>query len=211
MLIHSWIPYFRSPIKSIALNQTIYPAVVPEIKPKFREVEGFRVQVFAGSDSIQAFSIRDLVSLQTEDSVHYIFEKGLCKIQIGDYLYRYQADNMKTTMRQNGYPGAWVVQRNIIVPIDSSMADSVAIDQPNQQDSAIVAGKYKIQLVATGSLEKAEEIVNNVRTLTNHHVYHEQSGNLFKVLVGSFEEESQARSELEKLRNLGYPDAWLVY
>ena len=72
-------------------------------------------------------------------------------------------------------------------------------------------GKYKIQLVVTGSLERAEEIINSLQPNTESRVFYEQSGNLYKVFVGLFEEENQAREELEKMRQLGYPDAWLVY
>ena len=202
---------FQEPDQAISLNQKIYPPHIPEIIPKFKEVEGFRVQVFAGADSLSVRSIRAEIAAQTDDSVHYLIEKGLHKIQVGDYLYRYLADNMKTSMRQSGYPGAWVVQRTIIVPIDTTTADSITIQETGTDNPAEVSGKYKIQLVATGTKERAEEIILQVQGKTTYRVFYEQSGNLYKVFVGLFESEPQAREELTKLRDLGYPDAWLVY
>jgi hypothetical protein len=202
---------FQEPDQAITLNQKIYPPYIPEPTQKFKEGEGFRVQVFAGSDSSKVQSIRQEITTLTDDSVHYFGEKGLYKIQVGDYLYRYLADNMKTKMRQNGYPGAWVVQRTILVPIDSITTDSLSIEDSTTVNSGPETGKYKIQLVVTGSLEKAEEIINSLKSKTESRVFYEQSGNLYKVFVGLFEQETQAREELEKLRQLGYPDAWLVY
>ena len=202
---------FQEPDQAIVLNQKIYPPHILVTIPKFKEVEGFRVQVFAGTDSLSARSVRSEITEQTDDSVHYLIEKGLHKIQVGDYLYRYLADNMKTNMRQTGYPGAWVVQRTIIVPVDTTTADSIATRETGTDKPGEVSGKYKIQLVATGSQERAEEIVRQVQANTTYRVFYEQSGNLYKVFVGLFESEPRAREELTKLRDLGYPDAWLVY
>ncbi len=202
---------FQEPDQTIALNQIIYPVTEAEVTSRFKEAEGFRVQVFAGADSVRALSIRKSISDQSVDSVHLFLEKGLYKIQVGDYLYRYLADNVKTKMRQDGYPGAWVVQRTILVPADTTARDSITVNKSPDSSAAQINGTYKIQLVATGDQERAREIVQDVSMLTTRRVYFEASGNLFKVFVGSFEEESQARSELEKLRRSGYPDAWLVY
>ena len=202
---------FQQPDQAINVHQTVYPPYVPEPVAKFKEAQGFRVQVFAGSDSIKVISVRDEISALTEDSVHYFAEKGLYKIQVGDYLYRYLADNMKTTMRQNGYPGAWVVQRVILVPIDSIQTEKISVQDSTRIPGVGETGKYKIQLVATGSLEKAQEIVIDLQTKTSARVFYEQSGNLYKVFVGLFEQENQAREELEKMRQLGFSDAWLVY
>jgi len=202
---------FQEPDQAITINQKIYPPYIPDPIQKFKEAEGFRVQVFAGSDSSKIKSVRQEIATLTDDSVHYFDEKGLYKIQVGDYLYRYLADNMKTKMRQNGYPGAWVVQRTILVPIDSIATDSITTTDSTRVNPGSVTGKYKIQLVVTGSLEKAEEIINSLQPNTESRVFYEQSGNLYKVFVGLFEEENQAREELEKMRQLGYPDAWLVY
>lgn len=203
---------FQTPDQPITIAKTIYPPAQPaELRPEFKEVEGFRVQVFAGIDSISAQAIRAEVKTVTVDSVHYLVDKGLYKIQVGDYLYRYLADNVKTRMRTNGYPGAWVLQRKIIVPIDTTFQDTLIISEKIPETAVKDTGAYKIQLVATASLEKAEEIVRNIQTQTEFKVFYEESGNLYKVYVGLFKSEQRARDELTKLRDLGYPDAWLVY
>jgi hypothetical protein len=202
---------FLEPDKPVTLSHTLYPVIIPEQPPRFREAEGFRVQVFAGADSLRALSVRNEVSGQVKDSVHYFSDKGLYKVQVGDYLYRYLADNMKTDMRQSGFTGAWVVQRNIIVPFDSSMVQSVEKADTVKTASDNLTGAYKIQIMATGAQSKAEETITGLKEHTSYRAFYEFDGNLYRVFVGLFEEESVARQELENLRAAGYNDAWLVY
>ena len=202
---------FQKPDQTMALNKRLYPpASTPAIPPRFKEIEGFRVQVFAATDSVNARSTRNELMSMVEDSVHFFPEKGLYKIQVGDYQWRYQADAMKTQMRQNGYPGAWVIQRMIIIPAATADTTITPIEQMTQsepQDS----GKYKIQVIVTGSRTRADEIMQQMRTQIESPVFSEQSGNLYKVFVGPFTDEAEARAQLARVRSLGYSDAWLVY
>jgi len=202
---------FQDPDRNLALSKEVYPPPEPgRVQKGFKEIDGFRVQVAAATDSLNALDIRDQARLLTSDSIHLVFEKGLYKIQIGDYQFRHQADAQKTKMRQNGFPGAWVLQRRITIPVDST---DFTIDQGDTATVAkqLVTGKYKIQLIATGSRERAEEIISEMQTNTSYHIFYEPIGNLFKVFVGYFETEQAAREALAKIRNSGYPDAWLVY
>lgn len=205
---------FQAPDKPIDLKKEIYPP--PLQKPRFKEIEGFRVQIFAGIDSINAISTRAQTVKMTTDSVYLFSEKGLLKIQVGDYPYRYQADTVKEKFRRNGFPGAWVILRPIFIPIDSAAVDSL----PSVQDApativgsaeSATSGKYKIQIIATGSEERAGEIVANIKQTMNFTAFYEKGGNLFKVFVGYFNDEDTARNALVKIRENGFPDAWLVY
>ncbi len=205
---------FQAPDKPIDLKKEIYPP--PPQKPRFKEIEGFRVQIFAGIDSINAISTRAQTVEMTTDSVYLFSEKGLLKIQVGDYPYRYQADTVKEKFRRNGFPGAWVILRPIFIPIDSAAVDSLssAQDVPativGSAESA-TSGKFKIQIIATGSEERAGEIVTNIKQTMNFTAFYKKEGNLYKVFVGYFNDENAARNALVKIRENGFPDAWLVY
>jgi len=201
---------FQDPDQKVVLNKKLYPPPLPEPEAaKFKEIEGFRVQIFAATDSINALEKHHELISQTPDSIHFFLEKGLYKIQIGDYQFRYKADSLKTLMRRNGYSGAWVVQRKIQIPVDTT---TVAIlSDSTSTEANEISGKYKIQVAATGSVERAQEIVVQLRDATKHRVFYEESGKLFKVFIGLFETETEARLELDNVRALGYPDAWLVY
>jgi hypothetical protein len=205
---------FQAPDPSIALKKEVYPPL--DQQPKFKEIEGFRVQIFAGIDTINALSIRSQATDIVPDSVYLLEDQGLLKIQVGDYPYRYQADKVRDQFRREGYPGAWVILRTILIPF---MADTTkTIIQATDTTSAVQPvtpvveqGAFKIQIIAVSSEEKAISIVDHLKQNLNYQGFYEKSGHLYKVFVGYFKEEDTARAALEKLRQSDYPDAWLVY
>jgi cell division septation protein DedD len=198
----------------MSLKKDVYPP--PVQKPKFKEIEGFRVQIFAGADTINALSTRSQAATMVTDSVYLLEDQGLLKVQVGDYPYRYQVDKIRDQFRREGFPGAWVILRTILIPYEAAstddtitVADTVIAAQP--MEKSVVEGNFKIQIIATGSEERAKEIVENLKQTMNYQAFYEKSGNLYKVFVGYFKEENTARDALDKIRAGGFPDAWLVY
>lgn len=173
----------------------IPPTPPPPPFPDYNEVDGFRVQAFAGVDSLNTAKTADMIRHLIADTIYVFADKGLFKIQVGDYLYRPQAEDVRSELQRNGHNGAWVVQRLIRVPI--------------QKDSTDIG--YKIQIAATELEKKAQKISEKASKITDFRSFYEQSGNLFKVYIGFFSNEAQARKQLEKIRQAGFPDAWLVY
>ncbi len=205
---------FQEPDQAINLKKEVYPP--PLQKSKFKEIEGFRIQIFAGIDTINALSSRSQAADLVSDSVYLFADKGLIKVQVGDYPYRYQADTMRDKFKKNGFPGAWVILRTILIPADTSATDEtlpLAESKPNEEPltKATGTGKFKIQIIATGSEDKAGEIINEITGQLNLSAFSEKSGDLYKVYVGYFKEEQKAREALKKIREGGYPEAWLVY
>jgi hypothetical protein len=197
----------------ITLSKTYIPPAQPQPEiSHFKEVEGFRVQIFAGLDSINALSISYQAKDLTSDSIHFFKEKGLYKIQVGDYQFRSDADELKTTFRQNGFPGAWVVQRSVMIPLAPDQS-AAPIEQGEiiQHDTVGVKGRYKIQVLATNSEVKAQMTVLDLKENNKYQAFFEKSGDLYKVFVGYFKIEQKAREVLQEIRTIGYPDAWLVY
>jgi hypothetical protein len=186
-------------------------------------VEGFRVQIFAGLDSINAMIKARQCRNVTTDSVYLFKEKALFKIQIGDYPYRYQADSAKMNLRKNGFPDAWVVKSLVLIPviiegaIDSTTGETstpgtpgvpgVPADTLTQEKSA---AKYKIQIMATAMVERAQSLVNDLITKYKFPAFFEKSGNMYKIMVGPYSTETEARQMLDSVRKSGHPDAWLV-
>jgi len=187
------------------------PQPIPE-SSKFKEIEGYRVQIFAGVDSIGTISNKIKATQITADTIYFLADKGLYKLQIGDYPYYPQADSVKRNFRQNGYPGAWIVKRQIFIPIkDTTGVAKGEQVQPTVSPNQNTTGKYKIQVIVTGTENKARQICNELKSSLNVLTFYESAGNLFKVFVGSFDDETIARDTLEKIRKLNYTDAWLVY
>jgi len=206
---------FNSPDEPVRIETRLLPPPVPpEIPPRFKEIEGFRVQVFAGIDSLNSLPVLDQIMGLTGDSVYYFLDKGLYKIQVGDYQFRYLADSAKTWFRQSGFPGAWVVQRPILIPITADSLGGPPMTVDSTASTGLIgaeAGKYRIQLMATTDAEKARLTAAALRSENNYNAFYEQSGGLYKLYVGNFNSEDEARKVLQDLRENGYPDAWLVY
>jgi len=203
----------QMPDEQVTLKKEVYPPPQPQpVGPFFKEVEGYRVQIFAGIDSINSLSALYQAKDLGADSVYLFREKGLYKVQVGDYQFRPQADKSKTHFRQNGFPGAWVVQRSILIPVDSTQTMRVTGDMDTtRQITTGKTGKYKIQVFVTSSEERAQLTIMDVKDIGNYNAFYEGSGDLFKVFVGPFEGEQEARRALEDVRRNGFPDAWLVY
>ena len=206
---------FQEPDASVHLKKEVYPPPLP--KPTFKEIEGFRVQVFAGIDTINAMSMRSQAARIVSDTVYLLKDAGLLKIQVGDYPYRFQADKVRDQFRREGFPGAWVILRTIRIPIEidntaaepAIQADTTVVEQSTTQVST--EGRFKIQIIAISAENRAREIVDHVKQTMNYPAFYEKSGNLYKVFVGYFMNEATAREALTKVRSSGYPDAWLVY
>lgn len=219
-----------NPGNSARLTTMILPPPPPPL-PNYKEIEGFRIQIFAGTDSISALSVQNRVDMAVNDPVYLIHEGGLFKIQVGDYPYRMDADNMKMTLNNKGYDGAWVAKRMIHVLRDSIDSDSIHVLPPplppasagesqeeiiteQVSDSASTEAnktKFKIQVMATSDELKAQQMELELEDQFSEDAFYEKSGNIYKVFIGQFKTRADAEILLNQVRENGYPDAWLVY
>lgn len=184
----------------------------PPPAPRMKKAEGYRIQLFAGLDSLQALIIKKSLSGQTQDSLYMLVEKGLHKIQLGDYLYRPQADSARRVLRTDGFPGAWVVKRMINIPntIDSKrskdgLKDSVAVAGPE------IESPYKIQLMALSDEAEVLTRIAQIKNQIEESVFYQKVNSLFKIYVGPYKTRGKADKTLQKVRNAGFPDAWVVF
>lgn len=219
-----------NPGNSARLTTMILPPPPPPL-PNYKEIEGFRVQLFAGTDSISALSVQSRVDMDVDDPVYLIHEGGLFKIQVGDYLYRMDADNMKLVLNNKGYDGAWVAKRMIHVLHDSIESDSSIVLPPppppapagasqeeiiteQVSDSTLTEAneiKFKIQVMATSDELKAQQMELELEDQFSQDAFYEKTGDIYKVFIGKFKTRTDAEILLNKVRENGYPDAWLVY
>ena len=205
----------NNPGNEATLKAEIVPPPPPP-PPDYREIEGFRIQVFAGTDSVNARAIKYQVTSDFDQPVYMVHDGGLYKVQAGDYPYRTDADNAKLQLNQKGFTGAWVVKRMIRVPLDTINTDTtqtepVSIIQQADSISTKPSGAYRIQILVTSDEVRAKEVVFNLKKQFNGNAFYESAGNLFKVFIGYFENRAEADTFLSKVRTGGYPDAWLVY
>lgn len=215
-----------NPADSVRLITKLLPPPPPP-PPDYREIEGFRIQLFAGEDSLGAAAIQHKADSEIEEMVYLLNEGGLFKIQVGDYPYRMDADNMKLSLNSKGFEGAWVVKHLIHATRDSSLEDSnippppasletkseeIVNTQTTDTTSAMVKkGMFKIQVIATSDEVKAQQMELELEIQFSEEAFYEKSGNVYKVFIGKFQIREEAEKLLNHVRENGYPDAWLVY
>jgi len=219
-----------NPGNSARLTTLLLPPPPPP-PPNYREIEGFRIQLFAGSDSIGALSVQSKVDIEVDDPVYLIHEGGLYKVQVGDYPYRMTADSMKLALNNKGYDGAWVAKRMIRIPLDSSVAglglqlypppppvhseaqpeEIVPVQTVDTISTQGAETVFKIQVIATSDELKAQQMELELENQFSQDAYYEQLGTVYKVFIGRFQTRTDAEKLLIQIRQNGYPDAWLVY
>ena len=196
----------------VTLELTLYPPPPPP-PPRFRQIEGYRVQLFAGLDSLNGQVMAGELKKAITDTVYFFKEKGLYKVQAGDYPWRYKADRMVLDLRKKGYAQGWVVQRRINVPADTGRVPLAAADSiPAQTETAAPdTVSYQIQVMVTSDRQKAERLLDELRQRFQRDARIRPSGENYKVLLGRFAKRDEAEVLLRKIKENGYKDAWLVY
>lgn len=212
-LYYQPVPLNNSFLDSLAIEndneltfkvRIVPPPPLPD--PLYKQIDGYRVQTFAGLDSINGVLAAKDARKTLEDTVYFFKEKGLFKIQIGDYLYRNDADLKVLDLRKNGISNGWVVRRLINVPFDSTRQLDVA-----KLDTVPIVNKpFTIQILVTSNLQNAQSTIAQLESQFQTKAYYVQKEQLYKIFIGEFETREQAEKFLNKVRSNGYKDAWLV-
>ena len=118
------------------------------------------------------------------------------------------------------------VSGDIIVEDDAALAEDIfgltggdfATDTPTPTDETVtttspgaLTGKYTVQVFATYSMGKAGEISEKVKSkLSGAETFIAKEGGTYKVRVGNYSSRDDADRSRDKLRTLGFHDAWVV-
>jgi hypothetical protein len=175
----------------------------------YREVEGMRVQVFAGLDKNNAESIVQQMTSLKLDSVYLREDQGLYKVQIGNFTERLEAEKMLDKLRYAGVSNAWIVSTTIHTP-KTAVQDTTFVPEPPAISDAAERFLYAIQVFVTGNYNKAQSYQQQLIRAFQEEVWIKEQDGLWKILLGKFGDESYARNRLEQIRTQGYPDAWLT-
>ncbi|WP_456438995.1 SPOR domain-containing protein [Caldithrix abyssi] len=91
---------------------------IPDSLLTYKEVDGFRVQIFAGRSVETATMTKSKAQIDFEPhrlKVYFIFEAPFYKIRIGDFTDRNQAERARELARKIGYREAFVVRSKVRV------------------------------------------------------------------------------------------------
>ncbi len=174
----------------------------------FIEKEGLRVQVFAGSDTIHAENVaRQLQELKL-DSVYVIHENNLFKVQIGNFSERLEAEKMLDRLRYLGITNAWIVNATIHVPKGHAFSEQKKV--VTREEKIGTKFIYAIQVFVTGSPDKARSLQKALRNKFPYPIWLVQQDQLWKILVGKFQDREKAQQALENIQSSGITDAWIT-
>ncbi len=191
------------PGDSATLSSILVPPP-PAPSDSLRQIDGFRVQAFAGLDSMRAVSLKSQLYPFLSDTIYILKEGGLFKVQVGDFPYRSDADSIQRRLTINNIAGSWVVARKIfIVSSSASSAPPPAVINDNY--------KFKIQILATSDEARAMSLSQSLQQQFALPAFYLQVSGMYKVFLGKFLSREEAEPVLRQVRKEGYPDAWLVF
>ena len=99
---HSFMKY-----KMVSLDSSI-------VDTSLKEMDGFRVQVFATRFSRSADSIKSVLDEKVNEDVSIVFDAPVYKIRVGNFVTRNEAENMKINLVKFGYDTAWIVRSKVL-------------------------------------------------------------------------------------------------
>ena len=171
----------------------------------FIETNGYRIQTFAGSNKENAEKMATTLINLNLDSVYVIDERGLFKVQIGNFTERLEAEKMLDLLRFRDISNSWIVQTVIHVP-----KQPVTLPDTITSEKEFSPSNFAIQLFVTKNEQSAKEFSAKFTGELGDPSRLIQNGEFWKVLSGKYINEFKARERLEGIRNSGYPDAWIT-
>ncbi|GAB4363243.1 MAG: hypothetical protein Kow0042_00890 [Calditrichia bacterium] len=174
----------------------------------YDEAEGLRVQVLAATVAENAQQMARRVEELGLDSVYVLEEQGIYKVQVGNFTDRREAEVMLDRLRFAGIQGGWITHTTIHIPKKwlgpptGSLAPSAA--------PAEAPVSFAIQLFLTNDPEKAKSLKAQFQQQITSVVWIQAQGNYWKVLAGRFTSREAAIENLQKIKSLGFADAWIT-
>ncbi len=100
-------------------------------------------------------------------------------------------------------------KKQAVTPAEPS-AQYVPQEVPAKVEESNVASGYRVQIFASSSLEKADEIAAKARGLFTEKVYVEYSAPLYRVRIGNFAAKEAALQFRDKVVQSGFEGAWVA-
>jgi hypothetical protein len=99
------------------------PLITPtdEDRMSGETVQGFRVQLLATRDEIQANEVKKSAIFSFEEGVYLVFEAPYFRLRIGDCRTRNEAEVLRDEAVEKGFDDAWIVPAKVFVKSSRDM------------------------------------------------------------------------------------------
>lgn len=158
----------------------------------------YSVQVFAAESRENAEAMARRVEPSVDAPVEVAIEPdGIWRVYAGRSATRPSIDALRDRLRSAGFAEAWTRQRFVA-------------DASTTADRTVPVGRsvYSVQVFASEDGSRAHAVVEDIRRATSLPVEIVQIGDLWKVFVGRSSTRESIDAERDRLRAIGYPDAW---
>jgi|GEM_PF-1317401 len=169
----------------------------PDTEPSSAlEVNVYSVQVFTSSTQSNAEATAQRVRATISEPVEVVQEvDGKWRVYAGRSADRGPIDQLKNRLNAGGFSGCWTKQRLV---------------RTATPDANVPAGQviFSVQVFVSSNQQNAQRVAGEVRAKTQMPVEVVQMGPYWKVFVGRSPTRDPIDMERDRLRSLGYPDAW---
>jgi hypothetical protein len=174
-------------------------------KLSYHLARGFRCQVFASSNKDAGREVAAKLRELQLDSVYVIQGSDkLYKVQMGNFKMRNDAQILLDQLYYAGFDGVWVLETEIHIPKEKPLIDqSKSFEEQNKF-------YFSVQILATKNIENAKKARSLLESEISTPMQIVESDGFWKLLIGRFENKSDAQALLEDLREKEYFDAWIT-
>jgi hypothetical protein len=160
------------------------------------EASVYSVQAFASATQENAERMASRVRTVVSEPVEVVREAdGRWRVYVGRSADRGSIDRLRDRLNAGEFSGCWTRQRLV---------------RTATADSSVPTGQsvYSIQVFVSSSRERVQRVAEEVRQKTPMPVEVVQMGSYWKVFVGRSADRNPIDAERDRLRTLGYPEAW---
>ena len=170
---------------------------IPAVKPETESL--FTIQIFASqlkevseqeAEKIRAKVIQPVIIKHTD---------GYYKVQVGNYSERREVERVKDEIKNLGYSDAFIVYN-----------PQARLFMENQTEPAISSEYYTVQILASQNRDEARHLLKNVIDLKFEEAFIVFEESLWKVRIGRYNTKEQAVNGMNRLKNIGFVDSWIV-
>ncbi len=179
---------------------------------KLGESEFFKIVLGSFATFSKADSLKNYISGSTDKIVFLVKSNNRWNVQIGDYFAENKASVDKKKFQSLGLLDARMIHYRAYIP------SAKTHKQPEEQifettiPAKIPGAKivYTIQVIATKNKKEAENLQKNLKMLKIDNSFLNNEDGLWKVQVGKYKSSQEARSDLRRIREMGFNDSWIT-
>lgn len=159
----------------------------------------YKIQIFASNNKEASKYEASRVLTELSQTAEVINDGGLWKVHIGAFSERKDAESFREKLRNLGWRDAFIIN---VEEIGFLVRNNKAELRPNNY--------FSVQVLATEDRVEARSLMRNIIELKFEDTFIVFKKNLWKVRVGRFSEKVDAEKCIDKLKNIGFSDCWIV-